>query len=48
VAAVPVLKVAEGDRFSTDKDIEDATALCRAAWAGGQSIEQLQALSKVT
>lgn len=43
--AVPVLKVAEGDRFSTDKDIEDATAL-QAAWAGGQSIEQLQALSK--
>lgn len=43
--AVPVLKVAEGDRFSTDKDIADATAL-QAAWAGGQSIEQLQALAK--
>ena len=43
--AVPVLKVAEGDRFATDKDIENAS-LMQGAWQSGKSIDELQALAK--
>jgi hypothetical protein len=42
---VPVLKVAEGDKFSTDKDIENAS-LMQGAWQSGKSIDELQALAK--
>jgi hypothetical protein len=42
---VPVLKVAEGDRFATDKDIENAS-LMQGAWQSGKSIDELQALAK--
>lgn len=42
---VPVLQVAEGDRFSTDEDIEIASKL-QGAWAAGQTIEQVNELAK--
>lgn len=42
---VPVLQVAEGDRFSTDEDIAIASQL-QGAWAAGQTIEQVNELAK--
>lgn len=42
---VPVLQVAEGDRFSTDEDIAIASQL-QGAWASGQTIEQVNELAK--
>jgi uncharacterized protein (DUF697 family) len=42
---VPVLQVAEGDRFSTDEDIEIASKL-QGAWLAGQTIEQVNELSR--
>ena len=38
------LKVAEGDRFATDKDIENASIL-QGMWKSGKSIEELNAKS---
>jgi hypothetical protein len=42
---VIALRVAEGDRFATDKDIENAS-LMQGAWQSGKSIDELQALAK--
>lgn len=42
---VPVLQVAEGDRFSTDEDISIASKL-QGAWLAGQTIEQVNELAK--
>lgn len=42
---VVALQVAEGDRFATDKDIENAS-LMQGAWQSGKSIDELQALAK--
>ena len=42
---VVALRVAEGDRFATDKDIENAS-LMQGAWQSGKSIDELQALAK--
>ncbi len=39
---VPVLKVAEGDRFSTDEDIAIASKL-QGMWAAGRTIDELNA-----
>lgn len=39
---VPVLKVAEGDRFSTDEDIAIASQL-QGMWAAGKSIDEVNA-----
>jgi hypothetical protein len=42
---VVALRVAEGDRFATDKDIENAS-LMQGAWQSNKSIEELQELAK--
>jgi hypothetical protein len=42
---VVALRVAEGNRFATDKDIENAS-LMQGAWQSGKSIDELQALAK--
>jgi hypothetical protein len=39
---VPVLKVAEGDRFSTDKDIAIASEL-QGMWAAGRTLDEVNA-----
>jgi hypothetical protein len=39
---VPVLKVAEGDKFSTDKDIAIASEL-QGLWAAGRTIDEVNA-----
>jgi hypothetical protein len=41
---IPALQIAEGDRISTDRDIENAS-LMQGAWKSGKSIEELQALA---
>jgi hypothetical protein len=42
---VVALRVAEGDRFATDKDIENAS-LMQGAWQSNKSIDELQELAK--
>jgi hypothetical protein len=41
---VPALQVAEGDRISTDRDIEIASLL-QGAWQSGKSIDEVNALA---
>ena len=41
---VPALQIAEGDRISTDRDIEIASLL-QGAWQSGKSIDEINALT---